>query len=184
MIFDYLSAIYGIRNTKNTPFIASQYKIQKSLVNVHLDILKYSYDHSASTALIYENELSLIRDLEDVTNNEIKQFMMTNPDWDILIIGLNEIVNKTLQNGYTRIYKVNDSTTFYSQYAYIASRRFMQKAKTNNLASLNTYLYTPTFAKNLGNTSTSNIYTVGLATNILLADSINMKYTWTPVKIE
>ena len=108
--------------------------------------------------------------------------ILSNNDWDIIIIGDNNISNKTLQDGYTRIYKVNDNT-FYSQYAYIASRRFMQKVKTNNMSTINTYLYTPTFMTTMGNPSTTNEYMIGLTSNIITANSLHLSYEWSPVSI-
>lgn len=183
MFFEYLSGIFGIRSAGNIPFIASQYKMTKSLRDVHFDVLKYGYDNGLNTALIYENELSLLRDLEDVTNNEIKNFMIGNTDWDIVLIGYNEIPFKSLVNGFTRIFKVNDASTFYSQHAYIASKRFMQKAKTGNLTTINTYLYSPTFLKNIGNVATSQIYTVGLINDIIEADDLTLRYKWIPIKV-
>jgi hypothetical protein len=183
MIFDYLSGLFCIRSSGNTPFIATQFKLSKPLRNVHLDVLKYCYDNGYSTALIYENELSIIRDLEDINNNEIKNFMLSNTDWDIMLIGVNEIPYTSLVNGYTRVFKVNDASTFYSNYVYIASRRFMQKAKTNNLTSINTYLYRPTFITNIGNIPKASVYTVGTVTDIIEVDDSMLKYKWTPLKL-
>jgi hypothetical protein len=183
MNFNYLSGIFGIRSDGNVPFISNNLKIEKPIHNIHIDVLKYCYDYGYTTALVYENEISLTRDLEDIENNEIRTFMMSNNDWDILIIGLNDIPFTSLVNGYTRVFKVNDNSTFYSEYAYIASRRFMQKAKTGNMNALNTYLYAPTFFKNIGNEAKSNIHIVGAATNVIIADKIKAKYTWHPVNL-
>jgi hypothetical protein len=182
MIFNYLSSIHSIRNINNTPLAPSQFIISKPLPDIHFDLFKYTYDQGDNTTLIYENEVTLIRNLEDISNNEIRTLILTNNDWDIIIVGDNNIDNKTLQDGYKYIYKVNDNV-FHSQFAYIASRRFMQKVKNNDISTINTYLYTPTFLTTVSVPSTSTQHIIGTVLLINHADTLHFNYHWSPTNI-
>jgi hypothetical protein len=181
-IFGYISSIYSVRDKKSVPFYSPAGAVFDTLDNVHKSVLKHSYDKGDASAMIFENEMSLTRNLEDVNNNEIKTFLITNTDWDILILGQNNLPNVELVEGFTRIYKLNDSS-YNTRYIYIASRRFMQKIKNGDISSISTYVYKPTFITNFAIDVNANVYQVGLITDIMYANVLDVKYKWSPLKV-
>jgi len=186
MIFDYLDAIFSIQIVEKLKMIFKRAILNESLDLVHLDLLKYCNLQNYNNAFIFTNEISLINAVEDVTNTEILSFIQTNIDWDILVIGINELPNINLIpiDGYTRIYKLNDTTTFYSEYGYIASKQFMQKVANNNLEIINTYVLQPTFLKNLSAQSISEQYIVTKANNLSITEENHILYMWSEILIK
>jgi hypothetical protein len=185
MIFDYLDAIFSIQIVEKLKMIYKRAILNESLDLVHLDLLKYCNLQNYNNAFIFTNQISLISDVEEVTNNEIISFIKSNIDWDILVIGINGLTNTTLLDGYTRIYKLNnDTTTFYSEYGYIASKQFMEKVANNNLEIINTYVLQPTFLNITSAQSISDRYIVTKASNLSITEEKNILYMWSEIIIK
>ena len=184
MILSYLDAIFSIRSIENIPIVYDKAVLHESLRDVHLDLLRYCNTKNYNNAFIFTNEISLIRDLEDTVNNEIVAFITTNIDWDVLIIGINELPNISLIDGYTRIYKFGDTTSFHNEFGYIASKRFMEKVASNNLEIINTYIYKPTFLNNSPIESTSEKYVVTQADNLSIVEADHIQYRWNEIVIK
>lgn len=184
-IFNYIPEIYCIRTKKYLPF-ASKYIQSSSLFNLHKQLLSNLADQNVHACMVFENEIYLIRELLDVNNNEIKDFIMTNTDWDMLIIGQNNIQDITPVQNFSRIFKFNDSTQLLTSYVYIASYRLLNKIKNNNRSDLSTYIYSPTFISNIEQSSSSTVknsdhYMIGHVTDITSANMETVKYKWTPI---
>jgi hypothetical protein len=184
MILSYLDAIFSIRDLESIRISSQDAILNEPLNDVHRDLLKYCYLKNYNNAFIFNNEISLIRDLEDTANNEIVSFIQTNIDWDLIIIGINELTDITLIDGYTRIYKLNDTTTFHNEFGYIASKQFMEKVINNQLTDLNTYVYKPTFLNNTPSQSTSEQYIVTQADNLSVVEEDHIKYVWNEIIIK
>jgi hypothetical protein len=102
----------------------------------------------------------------------------------MLIIGINTLSDVTPVEGYSRIYKLNDSATFHTEYGYIASKEFMAKAANNDLSSINVYIYTPTFMTNTPEVSSNNKYIVTHADHVSIANAEHVEYKWHPISIK
>lgn len=175
-IFTYVPIILGIINDVHSHFKTRNTITDNNIKNIHTRLLSKLYDNNIPCALIYENELSLTRNIADVNNNEIKNFVSTNVDWDILYIG-NISEPSTAIDGYSFIEKL--STTQYDNHVvYLASSRLMEKAKNNNLTTLNVYKYNSPFITNLILPVQSNRYTIGRVNHIFKLQANTIKYSW------
>ena len=100
-IFTYIPSIYCIRNTHFTPFILTSGL--SHIPKIHKSILTKCYNDGVLATMIYHNEIIITRDLANINDNEIQQFVLTNPKWDILILGVNSIENVVPLSGYKNI---------------------------------------------------------------------------------
>ena len=175
-IFSYLQIMICIRDKQCAAIVTPKLIQNDNKQQVHKDVLKKVFEKGNKTAFVFENELYLLRSLDDLSNNEIKTFVSTNTDWDILI--LSEIDKPTIKlDNFNYIKKLQDDKTFNESYVYIASARFAQKMNDPN-ATIQTYVYDKPFLKNLSVEHSSNKYVVGEITNIKTLSEIEIKYTW------
>lgn len=183
-ILSYIPSIFCIRNDKFVPFRTSG-AVPTNLLACHKNILTYCFDKGLQAAMIFENELSMLRDLEDINNNEIKTFLQSNTDWDMLIIGVNEITDCSPVKGYSRISVLNNTNKFITSYVYIASRRLMDKIKRNDRSEVKTYVYSPSFLTNMKDVDSSSLkaYLFGEVTNINIANTEKVSYNWHAISV-
>jgi hypothetical protein len=176
--FPYLPILIGIRNDKFTHLITPRTITETSLQNVHLRVLKRLADLPYSCSLIFENELFLLRPLRNIYDNEIEDFVTGDETWDVLIVSpFNESTLQDVPN-HTLIKKVTDTSRFYYDNIYIASSRFMQKVKSNNLSNIQTYVYSDPFLENMTGPSLNNKYSIGYVVNIELLGVDELRYKW------
>jgi hypothetical protein len=175
-IFSYLEMMICIRDKQCAPIVTPKLVQNDNKQQVHKDVLKKVFDKGHKTVFIFENELYLLRGLDDLSNNEIKTFIGTNNDWDIMI--LSEIDKPTIKlDEFSYIKKLQDNKTFNESYVYIASARFAQKMNDPN-ATIETYVYDRPFLKNLTVDHPSNKYVIGEITNISSLNQVEIKYRW------
>ena len=175
-IFSYLQIMICVRDKQCTPIVTPKLIQNDNKQQVHKDILKKIFDKGHQTAFVFENELYLLRSLDDLSNNEIKTFVTTNQDWDILVLSSIDKPLIKLDN-FSYIKKLQDNKTFDESCVYIASARFLQKMDDPN-ANIETYVYDRPFLKNLTVPHPSGKYVVGQITNITALNQIEIKYTW------
>lgn len=177
-IFTYIPIIIGIRNDDFSPLITPKTIRENNKHTLHKRLLISLHNfHSYPCALIFENELYLTRNLADINNNEIKQFITTNTDWDVLVLSeINE--PHTDVDGYDIVKKITNNTTLFDSHVYLVSARFMQKVKNNTLSDIQTYMYSLPFLSNVTSNCTSNKYTIGRITDISILRRQELKYRW------
>lgn len=176
-MFEYLNGVFCIRDNKFY-VIHDGYTVNESDSKaVHLKLLNKLYWNNVNTALVYENELLVQRKLGDVTKNEIKNFLVGNSEWDVLLLGPFTGLSYPIE-GYGVIQQVN-SNQFDMSSVYIVSRRGMGKI-INNQSNLNIFVYADNFLDNVkSHPSDKHHYTVGKITNIGHLEKNDAKYTWT-----
>jgi hypothetical protein len=178
-IFNYLPVIVGIKNSDFTPILTKATINSSTKQDIHKRLLSDLAVKNYPVAMVFENELFLLRSLGNINNNEIRDFIRTDNSWDIVILspftGSSSVVN-----GYNIIRKVNDTSTFFNSQIYIASSRFMQKIKNNNYNSIETYVYIDSFIDNISTTPVhkSTLYTLGVISNISIISLKEIKYSW------
>jgi hypothetical protein len=177
-IFQYINAIYSVRDAEYNPVHDSRIITTDNLTSVHTRLIKTAYDAGNTNALIFDNELYFTRDLADVNNNEIKQFLMTNPTWDVLIFNPRDNLPLETYGSFVHVHKVT-SDTFNIDRVYLISRRFMQKVKDNITTGIETYYYDNTFVDSMPSKDSLYKVIVGKLTNISVLQNGEIKYNWT-----
>ncbi len=183
MLFPYLSLIVGIRDDEVSHIVTPNTIHEINPQEVHKKLLAKLANDGISTVLVFENELYLTRDLGDVNNNEIATFIATNNTWDLLILSPFSSYRTLKESGYTLISKLLDTTTFNSNSIYIASNRFMNKVKNNDLSFIQTYKYDSPFLNHIQNKFTHNKFTIGKISDINTLSVRDFKYKWNDFKI-
>ena len=183
-IFSYLPVLVGIRNSDFTPIVAKGTVNSHNKEDIHKRLLIKLSNMGYPAAMVFENELFLLRDLGNITNNEIKTLLTTNNTWDIIILSPFTI-NSSPINGYNILRKIDDTSTFFYSNIYIASSRFMQKIKNNNLSIIESYIYTNPFLDNLSTNPKhkQDLYTVGIVSNIDTLKEGEVKYSWNELDV-
>jgi len=169
--------VFSIRDASYSHIDAGNSILSSNVADVHKQLLSSLADKSIPLALVFQNELVFSRNLEDINNNEIKTFLETNADWDLLILGTYSQNDTHLVDGFTRIFKIDNTTQFQNELVYIASARFMNKIK-NNETSFVKYLYTPSFIQNINIPMTTQHYVISKVENVLNLTGGNLKYIW------
>lgn len=184
-IFSYLPVLVGIRNSDFTPIVAKGTVISNNKEDIHKRLLIKLSNMGYPAAMIFENELFLLRDLGNITNNEIKTLLTTNNTWDMIILSPFIISSSSPVNGFNILRKIDDTSTFFHSNIYIASSRLMQKIKNNNMSTIESYVYTDPFLDNLSTNPThkQNSYTVGIISNIETLKEGDVKYSWRELDI-
>lgn len=181
-IFNYIPFIVSFRNSASTPLNTPKTVYEPNFVNLHKRVLTNFINNGITCALIFINEIYTTRPLADINNNEIKTFLTTNTTWDYLILSPCEEAS-TVINDYSLVKKINNVTLFPNNYIYIASGRFMQKTKTNQLSNINGYVYTSPFVDHFNIPSKNNKYSIGRITNIELLGSPDVQYEWAEYRL-
>lgn len=176
-LFSYLPIIIAIRNDDFSHIHTPNTIVSNDKHDIHLRVLKKLADLPYPVAAVFENEIYITRHLANLSNNDMKNFLLTNPTWDILVVEAYTEAPSTPVEGYTLIEKVNDNI-FRSDKVYIVSSRMMQKAKNNNLTDLQIYKYTSPFIENVESHPKTNKYTVSRVVGITLLDTAEVKYKW------
>jgi hypothetical protein len=184
-IFNYIPIIIGIKNSDFTMILAKGTIKNINEIDIHKRLLSKLYDDHYDVAMIFSNEIFLLRAMGNINNNEIKNFITTNTTWDLLVLNpfdsaLNPISSV---DGYNIIKKIDNTSTFFYNQIYIASYRFMQKIKNNNISIIESYVYTDPFLQYMQSTKTINLYTVGIITNITTLKTDNIIYSWNEIII-
>jgi len=179
-IFNYLPALVGIKNSDFTPILAKGTIKESSKLVVHKRLLTKLAENNYAATMVFENELYLLRNLKDINNNEIQKLITTNNSWDIIILNPFNESSSTPIEGYNIIKKINDTSTFFCSYIYIASANFLQKVKYQNLNNIESYVYTDPFLNNLKSSPTTKVdtYTTGFVTDITTLELGDVKYSW------
>ena len=180
-IFSYIPVIVGVRAKDFTP-VLTRATVTGDLESVHKRLLTKLHSQGYPCAMVFQNELYLMRSLQDLNNNEIKTFLMTNPAWDVLILSP-FVAQANAVPGMQFIQKVDNSSDFFCGEIYIASERFMEKVTTNNMGDIQTYVYTKPFLQDMDSTSSSQDYTIGHISNIIHLRPQDIKYTWNEYQI-
>ena len=175
-IFSYIPVIIGVRAKDFSPVFTTT-KVEDDLENVHKRLLMKLHQQGYPCALVFQNELYLMRNLLDINNNEIKTFVTSNPNWDVLI--MSPFSAESLEvPGFEYIRKVDNNSDFFFGEIYIASEKFMKKIKDNELWNINTYMYTQPFMQDLDSSHASNEYTIGRIIDIDHIKAGEIKYRW------
>lgn len=169
--------VFSIRDASYSHIDAGNNIDASSVVDVHKQLLSTLANKSIPLALVFQNELLFSRNLEDINNNEIKSFLETNSDWDILILGKYSQNDVTVVDGFSRIYRIANTSQFQNELVYIASARFMNKIK-NNESSFVKYVYSPSFIENIQVPMTTHNYVISKIDNVIKATGGNLKYVW------
>lgn len=181
-IFQYINAMYCIRDSEFNPIHDSTIIETTDLTPVHKKIFSKAYDDGNLNALVFQNELMLTRELGDVNNNEIKEFLMTNTTWDILVLNARTDLPLVDVPGFTHVHKVTRDD-FIIDKVYIASRRFMQKVKNNVTSGIETYYYDSTFLSALDSKDGDYKVKVGKIIDVNILENDEIKYKWTPFSL-
>ena len=175
-IFGYIPIIMGVRAKDFSPVISTK-KIAGDLESIHKKLLVKLKKQGYPCALVFQNELYLMRDLLDINNNEIKTFLTTVPNWDVLIMSPFD-ANTFEVPGFQYIRKVDNDNEFFCGEIYIASEKFMKKVEDDAVWNINTYIYTTPFMQDLDSISTANEYTLGRIVDIDHIRAGEIKYKW------
>jgi hypothetical protein len=175
-MFEYLNGVFCIRDSKFY-VIHDAYTVNETDPKaVHLKLLNKLYWNNVNAVMVYENELIVRRRLGDITNNEIKNFMTSNSDWDVILLSPFTGLSYPIE-GYSILQQVN-SNQFDMSSVYIVSRRGMAKL-INNMSNLNIFVYLDNFLDNMKSApADQHHYTVGQITNIGHLERNDAKYTW------
>ena len=181
-LFSNFSSIFCIRSSSLTPFITSATVVNTSFINLHKLLLQYCYDKNFANVLVFENEITLLDSLTDSQIAELTEFIDTNKEWDVLIIGKNDLSTIPVNN-LSYISHLKSTTTWVTASVYVASNKFMKKVKTNHRSMINTYVFNPAFVKNTSFLNQNNNYTVGQISNMVPAAKENITYCWNAIQI-
>lgn len=187
-ILNYLPVIIGIKNSDFTPLLNKNLIKNINPIDNHTKLLSKLYDANYPVSMIFSNEILLLRNLGNIADNEIKHFIESNSTWDLLILSPFDIsIPVSSIPDYTILKKIDDTSTFFYNKIYIASRRFMQKIKNNDISNIESYVYTDPFLDNMETTpiviSKKNLYTIGIITNIKIIKVDNIIYSWKELEI-
>jgi hypothetical protein len=177
-VFQYINAMYCVRDDKFNPIHDNKLIPTNDLTQVHRNILKKGYDDGNTNALIFNNELFFTRELADVNNNEIKQFLMTNATWDVLILNPRDDLPLLDYGTFQHVHRVNRDD-FIIDKVYLVSRRFMLKVKNNIMTGIETYYYDNTFVDSIPSDDNNFNVVVGKITNVAVLKNGEIKYSWT-----
>jgi hypothetical protein len=183
-MFQYLGGIFSIRDSASTLIVDNRAITATDPVTVHKMLMTYLYNKGTYiNALVHEDEIALLRDLGNITDNEIKTFLSTFTNWDILILSVYNVKDLVSVPGYTIVKKSSSATTFNDTYVYIASRQFMQKAASNDFTNLQTYVYTNPFLDSFSKNTHSNKYIVSQVVGLDNLDSVEAHYKWREISL-
>lgn len=182
-LFSYLPIVVAIRTDDFSHLHTTKTITETDPLNIHIKLLSKLHDDNFSAAAIFENEIYVTRQLHDISNNDMKTFLLTNTDWDMLIVSDYPETTSTPIEGLTLVAKAQD-TTFRHDKVYLASSRMMLKAKNNDLTNLQIYKYTSPFIEHVNYVGKSNNYTVCRVTGINLLDTSDVKYKWIEMNIK
>jgi hypothetical protein len=182
LMFSYLDGIYAVRNSTFARINDPRTVIADSPLSVH-KLLLTSLNKSAKNALIYNNEISLVRELGDISDNEIKMFLSTFNDWDILVLSPYKDSDLVDVPDYTIVKKAKESLDFSDKHIYIASKQFMTKVENNNISDLKVYVYSNPFLKLMyeNAVSSSDKYLVSQVIELDSASATRLAYKWQPI---
>jgi ABC-type uncharacterized transport system permease subunit len=181
-IVEYVDGIFSIKDSANTVFIDANAVTAPSSEAVHKRLLEYLLTRPlVHNVLIFNNEISITRNLGDVTDNEIKLFLNSFVGWDILILSNYTGTDLELVPNYNIIKKSLSIVTYDShKYVYIASQQYMQKIASNNMDSIQTYIYTYPFIESIEQTSSSitDKYLVAEVIGLMNINPAGVTYEW------
>jgi hypothetical protein len=186
LMFQYLGGIFAVRNTGSLAIVDSRAVTASDAATIHKMLLTDLYHVGTyNNAMIHENEISLLRNLGNITDNEIKKFLGTFTNWDVLILSVYSVSDLIDVPGYTTVKKSSSATTFYHNYVYIASKQFMQKAAANDFTNLQTYIYTNPFLETFSNKNApvTDKYIVSQVVGLDNLDSTEAHYKWREISI-
>lgn len=182
-MFQYLKGIYNVRNSGYSLIKDKRGVTASSPIDAHKMLLAYLYAHNKENCLVYENELQVIRNLGDVNNNEIKNFLSTVSGWDTLILSPYDGTDLEDVPGFTVLKKKSGSSTFTNTEVYIASSQFMEKVKNNNLSDLQIYVYTNPFLDSITHSARTDKYDICEVVGIQKLNSEETRYQWKEIEI-
>lgn len=179
-IFKYIPLVLGVRNNNFSPFVSQNTISSSDVQEVHKSTLATCSTKSLPCVLIFENELYLTRNLADINNNEIRDFILANNvPWDLIIVStVPDTCTLSDIEGHALLKKMDDTSVFLYDKVYIASASFMQKCKNNDLSNIQTFVYTQPFLASVKSEIHNNKFIVGQVKNIMVLKSSEVKYTW------
>jgi len=180
-IVEYVDGIFSIKDSANTAFTDANTVTAPNSDAVHKRLLAYLLSRPlVYNVLLFDNEISITRNLGDVTDNEIKLFLNSFVGWDILILSKYTGTDLELVPNYNIIKKSSIVTYDSHKYVYIASQQFMQKIVSNNMDSIQTYVYTYPFLESVKQTSSSitDKYVVAEVIGLVTVSAPNVSYEW------
>jgi hypothetical protein len=180
-MFVYLHGVFSIRNTASATIIDSRVITSDDPKTVHQDLLTYLFNKGTyNNALVHEDEIVLLRNLGDISDNEIAEFLVNNTTWDVLILSPYTISDLVSIPGFSIVKKSTSATTFNDKYVYIASKQFMEKMKNNTLTDIQTYVYTNPFLNSISkvNVIETNKYIVSQVVALDTLNSGETLYQW------
>lgn len=186
-IVEYVDGIFSIKDSANSEFTDGNAVTAPNSDTVHKRLLVYLLSRPlVHNVLLFDNEISVTRNLGDVTDNEIKLFLNSFVGWDILILSRYTGTDLELVPNYNIIKKSTNTLSFDSQkYVYIASRQFMQKVASYNIDNIQTYVYTYPFLESVEQTSSSitNKYVVAEVIGLVTIEPPNVSYEWREIAL-
>lgn len=184
LMFHYLDGIFAIRNSNFSVFNDGNTISANSTISVHELLLSNLSNKSKKNALVFNNEISLLRELGNISDNEIKVFLSTFTNWDLLVLSPYKGTDLVGVPNYSVVKKANNLVTFTDKYVYIASSQFMKKVKDNDIDNIQTYIYTNPFLEAIySNSSNTDKYIVSQVTELNNATSTNVSYKWKGVSL-
>lgn len=186
-IVEYVDGIFSIKDSANSEFTDGNDVTAQNSDEVHKRLLAYLLTRPIiHNVLLFNNEISVTRNLGDVTDNEIKLFLNSFVGWDILILSNYTGTDLELVPNYNIIKKSTNTLSFDSQkYVYIASRQFMQKVASYNIENVQTYVYTYPFLESVEQTSSSitDKYVVAEVIGLVTIEPPNVSYEWLEIAV-
>jgi hypothetical protein len=186
-IVEYVDGIFSIKDSANSEFTDGNAVTAQNSDEVHKRLLAYLLTRPlVHNVLLFNNEISVTRNLGDVTDNEIKLFLNSFVGWDILILSNYTGTDLELVPNYNIIKKSINTLSFDShKYVYIASQQFMQKIASNNIENVQTYVYTYPFLESVEQTSSSitDKYVVAEVIGLVTIEPPNVSYEWREIAL-
>jgi hypothetical protein len=180
-IFTYLPNIFCVRNDSLSPVKSVDSALHApDIAELHKQMLARFHDDGGLTgpAMVYESELILTRELADLNDNEIRNFILDNADWDMIVLSDPAVGDAVSEMpGYNLMKKFADTSKFRDDTVYIASPRLFEKMKNGDTGIIDAYVYANSFAK-AHRVTTSDMYTVSKVTSIKSVAKREVKYTW------
>jgi len=170
-----------------SPFVSKDSFRARNFVTAHKQIIEYcaNLETKYSSILIYENELKIDinKDINLDQEAEVIDFIKTNHEWDVIIIGKNNINTLIPIQDRKYIFRNTNSTAFITGSVYIVSDRFVEKLKNNNRGYIQTFVVKPEILENVVYPNPTDVYIVGKVSDFQIKDNKSIAYKWVPLKI-
>jgi hypothetical protein len=179
-IFNSVKSMYCIRDQFFNPIRDRNDIKADDHFEIHVKLLTKVADNNDESALVFENEIFFTRNMANVNNDELKEFIKTNKTWDMILLHWrDDQVYKEKCPNYEHMYKAR-ARNFTIGHVYIVSSRLLEKIKTLDLDNVESYYYTNEFVKSMSYKDTEPPYhfTIGKINDVSLLTTGEIKYSW------